>query len=128
MWTFRRTFSTMLDSQLRLRLRPFEIGDWSASAVIVAPHPDDETLGCGGVAAKKIASGAQVRFVFVTDGAASHRHLMHPETLRATREAEAIEAVHRLGASSESVTFLRLPDGAANHHVHEITDAVVSML
>lgn len=128
MWTFRRTFSTMLDNQLRLRLRPFEAGDWSASAVIVAPHPDDETLGCGGVAAKKIASGAQVRFVFVTDGAASHRHLMHPETLRATREAEAIEAVRRLGASSESVTFLRLPDGAANHHLHEITDAVVSRL
>ena len=54
MWTF----STMLDSQLRLRLKPFDVGDWSASAVIVAPHLDDETLGCGGVAAKKIASGA----------------------------------------------------------------------
>ncbi|MCF6114473.1 hypothetical protein L2331_32040 [Mesorhizobium muleiense] len=39
-----------------------------------------------------------------------------------------MEAVHRLGASSESVTFLRLPGGAANHHVHEITHAVVSML
>ncbi|WP_367185480.1 PIG-L family deacetylase [Mesorhizobium ventifaucium] len=56
------------------------------------------------------------------------RDLRHPETLRTTREAGAIEAVHRLGASSESVTFLRLPGGAANHHVHEITHAVVSML
>ena len=128
MWTFRRTFSTMLDSQLRLRLKPFEVGDWSASAVIVAPHPDDETLGCGGVAAKKIASGFLVRLVFVTDGAAGHSNPRHPETLRTTREAGAIEAVHRLGASSESVTFLRLPGGAANHHVHEITHAVVSML
>ncbi|WP_329608778.1 hypothetical protein [Mesorhizobium muleiense] len=33
-----------------------------------------------------------------------------------------------MGASSESVTFLRLPGGAANHHVHAITHAVVSML
>ncbi|WP_353685210.1 PIG-L family deacetylase [Mesorhizobium sp.] len=63
MW-IRRTFSTMLASQFRLRLRPFEVGDWSASAVVLVPHPDDEMLGCGGVAAKKIASGAQVRFVF----------------------------------------------------------------
>ncbi|WP_287171998.1 PIG-L family deacetylase [Mesorhizobium sp.] len=61
----------MLDSKLRLRPKPFEVGDWSTPAVIVAPHPDDEMLGCGGVAAKKIASGAKVRLVFVTDGAAS---------------------------------------------------------
>jgi LmbE family N-acetylglucosaminyl deacetylase len=128
MWSLRETICTMLDSRMRLQFKPFEVDDWSSSAVIFAPHPDDETLGCGGVAAKKIASGAQVRFVFVTDGAASHPGLIHPQALRTAREAEAVEAVHRLGASSESVTFLRLPDGEALHHVREITDAAVSML
>ncbi|HXV31050.1 MAG TPA: PIG-L deacetylase family protein [Sinorhizobium sp.] len=110
------------------RFKPFDVADWSASAVIFAPHPDDETLGCGGVAARKLASGAEVRFVFVTDGTASHPTLMQPDALRTTREVEALEAVRRLGGSSESVTFLRFPDGAAFHHIHEITKAIAPLL
>lgn len=118
----------MLDSHMRRRFKPFDVADWSASAVVFAPHPDDETLGCGGVAATKLANGAEVRFVFVTDGSASHPALLDPEALRATREAEALEAVRRLGGSTESVTFLRFPDGAAFHHVHEISRAVAPLL
>ncbi|SIT57945.1 hypothetical protein BQ8794_50047 [Mesorhizobium prunaredense] len=68
------------------------------------------------------------RSVWFLSPMAPRRDPRHPETLRTTREAGAIEAVRRLGVSSESVTFLRLPGGAAKHHVHEITHAVVSML
>jgi LmbE family N-acetylglucosaminyl deacetylase len=124
----RRAACTVLDRRLRRRLKPFDKVDWAASAVIFAPHPDDETLGCGGVACKKIAAGAQMRFVFVTDGAASHRHRMTAESLRAMREAEAIEAVARLGASSRDVTFLRFPDGEAMHQVEAIAAAAGPLL
>ncbi len=40
--------------------------------VVVAPHPDDETLGCGVLIAAKRRLGAEVAVVFLTDGAASH--------------------------------------------------------
>ncbi len=118
----------MLDNRMQERLKPFEVDDWKSSAVIFAPHPDDETLGCGGVAAKKIAAGAQVRFVFVTDGAASHPGLMTREDLRNTREAEAQEAVRRLGGASEDVTFLRFPDGEASQHIDEMAEAIALLL
>jgi len=127
-WSPRRSICTMLDSRLQRRLKPFEVDDWNASAVVFAPHPDDETLGCGGVAARKIAAGVSVRFVFVTDGAASHPGKMTAGELRATRESEAVEAVRRLGGSAEDVEFLRFPDGSATDHVAAMTKAIAPLL
>lgn len=113
---------------MRRRFTPFDVADWTASAVIFAPHPDDETLGCGGVAAKKIALGAQVQFVFVTDGSASHRTGISGDELRRMREAEAVEAVRRLGGTADRVTFLGFPDGSAIGHVEKMTAAIVPLL
>lgn len=76
----RHTIGAMLDTAMRKRSHPFDVADWQASAVIIAPHPDDETLGCGGVASKKFSSGADIRFIFVADGSAS------PTTRRRGRE------------------------------------------
>src|SRR5690606_38092378 len=40
--------------------------------LVIAPHPDDETLGCGGVIALATCRNVRVHTVFVTDGGASH--------------------------------------------------------
>lgn len=117
-----------LDTCLRRRLKPFEAADWTASAIIFAPHPDDEILGCGGVASKKIAAGAELHFVFVTDGAASHNGRVAPEVLRRQRRCEAIEAVRRLGGSADQITFLEMPDGKAADHADSIVAAVAQLL
>lgn len=80
--------------------------------VVVAPHPDDESLGCGGLIAEACARGAAVRLVVVSDGAGSHpgsRRWPSP-ALRALREAETLDAVDALGLSPDAVRFLRLPD------------------
>jgi LmbE family N-acetylglucosaminyl deacetylase len=118
----------MLDSRMRSQFTSFDVLDWSASAVIVAPHPDDETLGCGGVAIKKLQLGAKLHFVFVTDGSASHPDRITAEMLRTKREAEAVEAVTRLGGTADCVTFLRIPDGSAARHVEAITHAIAPLL
>jgi LmbE family N-acetylglucosaminyl deacetylase len=109
-------------------LIPFEAEDWAASAIIFAPHPDDEILGCGGVASKKIAAGVDPHFVFVTDGAASHYGRVAPEVLRRQRRSEAIEAVRRLGGGADKITFLDMPDGKAANHADSIVAAVAQLL
>lgn len=80
--------------------------------VIVAPHPDDESLGCGGLIASARAAGIDVRIVVVSDGTGSHPNSQeYPHNrLRALRESEALAAVSELGVSADAVQFLRLPD------------------
>jgi LmbE family N-acetylglucosaminyl deacetylase len=52
-------------------LIPYEPGRLDGSPVLVlAPHPDDEIFGCGGVLLQAIHAGADVRVVFLTDGEA----------------------------------------------------------
>lgn len=80
--------------------------------VVVAPHPDDESLGCGGLIAGACAAGLQVRLVVVSDGVGSHPNskAYPPERLRGLREDETREAVAALGLAPGHVRFLRLPD------------------
>lgn len=80
--------------------------------VVVAPHQDDESLGCGGLIAQAVDLGLAVRIVFVSDGAGSHPGSASypPERLRDLREAEALAAARVLGVAGDAVRFLRLPD------------------
>jgi LmbE family N-acetylglucosaminyl deacetylase len=85
------------------------------SCLILAPHPDDESLGCGGLIAACVAAGRMPLVVILTDGAGSHPNSRaYPaEQLRITREAEAREAVGHLGLPRDRLVFLREPDGHA---------------
>lgn len=91
------------------------IGD--AAALILAPHPDDESLGCGGLIAAACDRSDPPDVVFVTDGTGSHPRSRRfpPDRLRATREAEARAALRELNLTDDHITFLRLPDTAAPH-------------
>src|SRR5690606_2874283 len=128
MTNIRQGACRILESLLYRRLERFRPADWSGRAVVLAPHTDDETLGCGGVTHKIMVSGGEVRFVFVTDGAASHAGRIEAARLRAMRQDEAIEAVRRLGAPADRVTFLRFPDGAAAQNIPAIAAAIAPLL
>jgi LmbE family N-acetylglucosaminyl deacetylase len=86
------------------------------SAVVFAPHPDDETLGCGGTVLKKIAAGSAVRLVVMTDGRRSHRALMDEDRLTTIRAAEAVEAASRLGIARERVELFGFRDSELVEH------------
>lgn len=83
------------------------------TAMVVAPHQDDEVLGCGGLIAMKRQAGVHVKIVFVTDGGASHDLVgggPWPE-LPAVRRQEALAAAGILGVEPADVHFLEWPDG-----------------
>ena len=80
--------------------------------VVVAPHPDDESLACGGLMVDARREGLRCKVVIVSDGAGSHPNskAYPPERLAAIREEEAKQAGVELGLRPEDMLFLRLPD------------------
>ena len=80
--------------------------------IVVAPHPDDESLACGGLIAEACRQGLRGKVVIVSDGAGSHPHskTYPPDRLRSLREDEAREAGAELGLNPEDLLFLGLPD------------------
>ncbi|HWN43341.1 MAG TPA: PIG-L family deacetylase [Thermoanaerobaculia bacterium] len=85
--------------------------------LIVAPHYDDEVLGCGGLAAQLAASGTVVRVLFLTDGSGGAEEIEDRNAYRERRRQEAEQAVNALGA--EGCDSLGIPDGALDRHLRE---------
>jgi LmbE family N-acetylglucosaminyl deacetylase len=84
-----------------------------AALVVVAPHPDDEILGVGGLISLLARGGARVHLIAVTDGEASHpgSPTLSGAELAERRRAESSEALHKLWVGKASVERLGLPDG-----------------
>ena len=78
-------------------------------AVIIAPHPDDEVLGCGGLLQGLAALGRELLLISVTDGCASHPGSPRwpQQRLREVRPQESAGAIHRLGWHLQRLTRLR---------------------
>lgn len=74
--------------------------------LVIAAHPDDEVLGCGGTIAKYAEAGARVDILFLSDGETSRDNWV--ETKISTRKNMARQSGNILGANS--VTFLDFPD------------------
>jgi LmbE family N-acetylglucosaminyl deacetylase len=91
-------------------------------AVVVAPHPDDEVLGAGGLVQRLLSAGVPTRVVAVTDGEASDPH--RPHGLGVLRSGESLTALGRLGWSRPRITRLGLPDGAVTEHVDRLTQVL----
>ena len=83
--------------------------------LILAPHADDETLGCGGLIAAASAAGHPPFVLILTDGTGSHPNsrAYPPLRLRQVREQEARTAVGILGLPGDRIGFLGLRDTAA---------------
>ena len=81
---------------------------------IVAPHPDDETLGCGGAIAMLCRKGYDVNVLTISDGTGSHpnSHKYPAPVLQSNRSEETIAALAILGVDRSAITFLNLKDGA----------------
>lgn len=97
--------------------------------LVLAAHPDDETLGAGGLIARAAAVGCRVTVVIATDGAASHPYspTHTPAQLAAIRRAEVHAAVRTLHPGAQ-LRLLHLPDGALTEHRELLADAIADDL
>lgn len=93
------------------------------NVLVVAPHPDDEVLGCGGVIARSVARGDNVRVCIVTTGS---RQVFTAESIDQVR-TETVTAHSCLGITGTD--FLDFPaprlDTVARH---EIADALAKIV
>ncbi|MEO7793851.1 MAG: PIG-L deacetylase family protein [Thermoanaerobaculia bacterium] len=78
--------------------------------LVLAPHFDDEVLGCGGLVAKLAAAGATVEVLFLTDGSGGVEEIADRADYAARRRREAEDVVRLLGCASLEVAGIR--DGA----------------
>ena len=110
-----------LQSWPRLRM-----GKPPATVVAVAPHPDDEVLGIGGLLSLLARAGSHIHIIAVTDGEASHpgSPTLSPKALAARRVEESATAREALGLTGATVERLGLPDGDVRRV--EARDAVVT--
>jgi LmbE family N-acetylglucosaminyl deacetylase len=107
-----KTVAALLAGFLALPVASIDTVLGGRRALILAPHPDDESIGCGGLIAASCASGLAPAVVVMTDGAASHpgSTAFPPARLALIREAETADAVSALGVPDDHLIFLGYPD------------------
>ena len=97
---------------------PFEPQDLRGERLLVlAPHPDDEVIGCGGLVALHLREGRKVHVVVATDGAQAGN--------ASQREAESRAALALLGDAT--IEFLGFPDRDLSD-AHELDDRLAAIL
>lgn len=97
--------------------------------VVVAAHPDDESLGAGGLMAMAHAAGIPVTVIVATLGEHSHPDspTLSPTELAALRRVEVVRAIDELAPGS-AVHLLGLRDGCLRENVEPLRRAVAAAI
>ena len=107
--------------------------------MLIAPHPDDETLGCSVILQKAVRAGAAVRVVYITDGDDNlwpQRLIERKWRITAAdrerwgklRRAEALAALRVLDVDLAEVQFLALPDQRLTELLLRDCDGVLAQI
>jgi LmbE family N-acetylglucosaminyl deacetylase len=106
----------------------FRRSDWSPAdgpLLVVAPHPDDEIMGAGGLIHTWVGMGRSVTVLSVTDGEAAQPAR---ENLDRIRREELKEALRKLCATHVSVVRLGIPDGRVADFQNKLRAAILSLI
>jgi LmbE family N-acetylglucosaminyl deacetylase len=95
------------------------------NVLVIAPHPDDEVIGCGGAIRLRVERGERVSVVFLTSGELGLKHMPRAKA-RKIREAEARKSAKLLGLAK--LHFLRQPDWMLGNHVSATATALKPLL
>src|SRR6186713_493624 len=95
------------------------------NVLVIAPHPDDEVIGCGGALQLRVERGEHVSVAFLTSGELGLKHLSQEKAWK-IREAEAKRAARILGLAT--LHFLRQPDWMLGDHATAAAKALAPVL
>ena len=93
--------------------------------LLIAPHPDDETLGAGGLIAAQRLMDVEIVVAAVTDG---ERGSPFVPNLAEVRSAEQTGALERLGVPNEKIVRLGLPDSKVASREEELVERLTPMV
>jgi len=102
----------------------------NSKIVVFAPHPDDETLACGGTIILETRKGNRVHLIFMTDGRNSHTTTPDSfpkpsrEEIKIIRKSEALKAAEILGVAKGNISFLDYYDGTLKDEISSAAEMV----
>jgi LmbE family N-acetylglucosaminyl deacetylase/glycosyltransferase involved in cell wall biosynthesis len=91
-------------------------------ALVLAPHADDDVLGCGGLLTKLAAEGTAIRVLFLTDSSGGDEVTEDRQEYAERRRHEATAALQVLGI--HDAEFLDLPDGQLDQYLSLAAGAI----
>lgn len=89
------------------------IDNFNGNLLIIAPHPDDEVIGCGGMIARLVAEGRAPHVIIMTGGEGSHHgccNVLKSDIIKARRGLTR-NALEILGVPEKNIHELDFPDG-----------------
>ena len=95
--------------------------------LVLAAHPDDDVIGCGGTVIQHIDAGDEVRITYTSSGEAGNWDT-EPTILGPKREQEAARAADILGIGKTSLIFLRHPDKSIAKEASDIIPKVAQII
>ena len=98
--------------------------------LILAPHPDDEIVGCAGLIQQLIAKGIEIVLIAITNGTSSHPNstLYQPYQLNQLRPLESLNALKFLGAQNIERIEFNILDGEVSHHFKTIVQKLEKVI
>jgi LmbE family N-acetylglucosaminyl deacetylase len=97
----------------------------SVPTLVLAPHPDDETLGAGGLIAKLCGHGIPVTVVAITNGENAYDDTAGLDKIRVP---EQMEALKRLGVPASMIHRLNLPDRDVSAYEDQLVDLLLPLI
>lgn len=102
--------------------------------IVFAPHPDDETLGCGGTIIKRLMEGYDVVVVVMTDGRNAFSKVFGielnptPEEMKQMRRKEVMKAMEILGVSRENILLFDFEDGKLANNIKKASTMICEII
>ena len=100
--------------RLRCKLSKARYRAADGECIIIAPHPDDEVLGCGGLIHRLCKQGRPPHVAILTGGGQSHSECcrLSESDIKAERRIMAFEILQNLGLPTDHLHLLDFPDGS----------------